>query len=106
MCRVRPSGVGGRVQPVHAAQQCPAGVLLPCQAGFQLQVGTAACALPPAEDPAIAQQLNVMRGAINDLSDQIIGSSAVLLDGEREDVRSRETNLGAQRALAGLAVQR
>lgn len=40
-----------------------------------------------------------MRGAIDDLSDQVIGSSAVLLDGEREDVRSRETNLGERGAV-------
>lgn len=51
----------------------------------------------PAEDPEITQQLNDLRGGLNDLNSQVIGSSLVFLNGERVDVRNNETNLGAAR---------
>lgn len=36
-----------------------------------------------------------MRGAINNLNEQIVGSTLVFLDGDRVDIRNNETNLGA-----------
>lgn len=51
----------------------------------------------PAEDPEITQQLNELRGGLNDLNSQVIGTSLVFLNGERVDVRNNETNLGAAR---------
>lgn len=47
----------------------------------------------------MALELDDLRGAINALNDEIIGSSLVNLDGSRVDVRNNETNLGARRLL-------
>jgi len=38
--------------------------------------------------------LDALKGPINALQEQIVGSTLVLLNGERAPVRSEETNLG------------
>ena len=64
-------------------------------------LGTPARALLPGEQPEVTpdaafttQIVTVYQPAILALQNTVIGSSAVLLDGERANVRNRETNLG------------
>lgn len=70
-----------------------------CNANLCWQAGAFTSCLAalhtPAEDPEVTQQLNDLRGALNDLNEQVVGSSLVFLDGDRVDIRNNETNLGA-----------
>ncbi|WP_425348957.1 5'-nucleotidase C-terminal domain-containing protein [Halalkalibacter urbisdiaboli] len=47
-----------------------------------------------AEDMAAAERLEVLKEPIEELKQTVIGKSTVDLDGERENVRTKETNLG------------
>lgn len=47
-----------------------------------------------AEDAAAKAMLDPLKAELEELKKQIIGTAAVVLDGERVNVRSRETNLG------------
>lgn len=58
------------------------------------------------EDPKISEIIAKWNEKLNDKLEQVIGKTTVLLDGERNNVRSRETNLGnmvadAMRVYAG-----
>ena len=45
-------------------------------------------------DPTVESQLAELRTPLNALNTAVVGSSAVVLDGERINVRNKETNLG------------
>lgn len=45
-------------------------------------------------DAAAAAKVDVFRAPLDELKKTVVGSSAVVLDGERSNVRSKETNLG------------
>jgi 2',3'-cyclic-nucleotide 2'-phosphodiesterase (5'-nucleotidase family) len=50
--------------------------------------------MAPVEDPVVAAQLAELRGPIDEFNSLLVGSSDVFLNGERLDMRNRETNLG------------
>ncbi len=52
--------------------------------------------LPPplADDPVAAARLAELQGPLADYTSQVVGEAATTLDGERIDIRNRETNLG------------
>ncbi len=84
------------IAPVPSFLHC---LPVSCDANVRWQAG-AFTSCPPAlhhsaEDPEVTQQLNDLRGALNDLNEQVVGSSLVFLDGDRVDIRNNETNLGA-----------
>jgi 5'-nucleotidase len=56
-----------------------------------------------AEDVAIAEILAVLQQPISEMMTDVIGQTAVFLDGENENIRSGETNLGNMIADAVLA---
>lgn len=45
------------------------------------------------EDAAVSQNLDAMRGPLEAMDEEGVGAAAVLLNGARADVRSKETNL-------------
>lgn len=47
-----------------------------------------------AEDPAAKEKVEEYKAPLTELQKQIVGSTSVALNGERSDVRSKETNLG------------
>jgi 5'-nucleotidase / UDP-sugar diphosphatase len=55
-------------------------------------------------DPGFENRIAVFRSALDELRRRVVGQSAVVLNGNRTDIRSRETNLGnlvAEALLAG-----
>jgi 5'-nucleotidase / UDP-sugar diphosphatase len=46
------------------------------------------------DDPVVAQRLAVLAGPLSDLKKQIVGRTAINLDGRKATVRNQESNLG------------
>ncbi|MFD0714582.1 choice-of-anchor I family protein [Paenibacillus sp. GCM10027626] len=62
--------------------------------GDQLQGSLLPVNATVAEDEAARQLLAPYNAELEELKKQVVGKTAVVLNGERKDVRSRETNLG------------
>lgn len=46
------------------------------------------------DDPDMAELINEMKEKVDDFGNEVVGSTAVFLEGRRENMRRRETNLG------------